>query len=176
MTDDRIAARAAARRALGVTGADSHEPRVALAAAVRSSSVGWYPLLAICALVIVDELFGFTLAVLGPEISRTLGITKGAFAAILAAKLLAVSIATLPMAALVQRRPWRATIAIVTAFIWTASSMLAVIVIGPWGLFLVVVIDGLSSGSVRVLHQPLLMDWYPSTARVRVQTVYSAAV
>lgn len=176
MTDDRIAARDAARRALGVTGADSHEPRVALAAAVRSSSVGWYPLLAICALVIVDELFGFTLAVLGPEISRTLGMTKGAFAAILSAKLLAVSIATLPMAALVQRRPWRATIAIVTAFIWTASSMLAVIVIGPWGLLLVVVIDGLSSGSVRVLHQPLLMDWYPSTARVRVQTAYSAAV
>ncbi len=176
MTDDRTATRDAARRAMGVTGADTHDPRVALATAVRTSPAGWYPLLAICALVIVDELFGFTLAVLGPEISRTLGMTKGAFAAILSAKLLAVSIATLPMAALVQRRPWRASIAIVTAFVWTAASMLAVIVIGPWGLLLVVVIDGLSSGSVRVLHQPLLMDLYPATARVRIQTAYSAAV
>ena len=175
-TDDRRATRDAARRAIGVTGADTHEPRVALATVVRNSSVGWYPLLAICALVVVDELFGFTLAVLGPEISRALGLTKGSFAAILSAKLLAVSIATLPMAALVQRRPWRASIAIVTAFIWTAASMLAVIVIGPWGLLVVVVIDGLSSGSVRVLHQPLLMDWYPATARVRIQTAYSAAV
>lgn len=175
-TGDRNATRDAARRAIGVTGADTHAPRVALATVVRNSSAGWYPLLAICALVVVDELFGFTLAVLGPEISRTLGLTKGSFAAILSAKLLAVSIATLPMAALVQRRPWRASIAIVTAFVWTAASMVAVIVIGPWGLLLVVVVDGLSSGSVRVLHQPLLMDWYPATARVRIQTAYSAAV
>ena len=175
-TGDRNATRDAARRAIGVTGADTHAPRVALATVVRNSSAGWYPLLAICALVVVDELFGFTLAVLGPEISRTLGLTKGSFAAILSAKLLAVSIATLPMAALVQRRPWRASIAIVTAFVWTAASMVAVIVIGPWGLLLVVVVDGLSSGSVRVLHQPLLMDWYPATARVRIQTAYSAAI
>jgi ABC-type branched-subunit amino acid transport system ATPase component/MFS family permease len=143
---------------------------------IRGSSAGWYPLLAICILVIVDELFGFTLTVLGPEITRAIGLSKGAFAALLSAKLLAVSVATLPMAALVQRRPWRASIAIATAFVWTAASMLAVIVIGPWGLLIVVVVDGLSSGSVRVLHQPLLMDWYPATARVRIQTAYSAAV
>ncbi len=175
-TDGRRELREAARRAVGVTGGDTGEPRIALATVIRDSKVGWYPLLAICALVVVDELFGFTLTILGPEISRALGLSKGSFAAILSAKLLAVSIATLPMAALVQRRPWRASIAIITAFVWTAASMLAVIVIGPWGLLVVVVIDGLSSGSVRVLHQPLLMDWYPATARVRIQTAYAAAI
>ncbi len=103
-------------------------------------------------------------------------MSASALAAVLSAKLLAISVATLPMAAVVQGRPWRASISIVTAFVWTAASVLAVFVIGPWGLLVVVVIDGLSSGSVRVLHQPLLMDWYPTRARVRIQTAYSAAV
>lgn len=170
------AARRAARRALGVTGQRTTEHRERLAEAVRSSGVGWYPLVAISALVVVDELFGFVLSVLGPEISRSLGMSKSALAAVLSAKLLAVSLATLPMAALVQRRPWRASISLVAAFAWTAATFLGIFVIGPWGLLVVVLIDGVSSGSVRVLHQPLLMDWYPNRARVRVQTAYAAAV
>lgn len=187
--DDRRARRAAARRALGVTGIDGDDSasvdgarggetdgRTSLPALVAASGVGWYPLFAIGALVVVDELFGFVLSVLGPEISRALGMSKGALAAVLSVKLLAVSVASLPMAALVQRRPWRAGISLVTAFVWTAATFLAVFVIGVWGLVLVAVIDGLSSGSVRVLHQPLLMDSYPNRARVRVQTAYAAAV
>ena len=55
--------------------------------------------MAIGSLVVVDELFGFVLSVLGPEISRALGMSKGALAGVLSAKLLAVSVATLPMAA-----------------------------------------------------------------------------
>lgn len=172
----RERARDAARRALGVTGEQTTASEEPLRVVVRSSGVGWYPLLAISALVVVDELFGFVLSVLGPEISRALGMSKSALASALSAKLLAVSLATLPMAAAVQQRPWRASISLITAFTWTAATFLGVFVIGPWGLLAVVVIDGLSSGSVRVLHQPLLMDWYPNQARVRVQTAYSAAV
>lgn len=168
--------RAAARQALGIDGSDRAAPAERLGTLVRSGGAGWYPLVAVCALVVSDELFGFVLSVLGPEISRALGISAAGLAAILSAKLLAVSLATLPMAAVVQRRPWRAAISIVTAFVWTAASLLAVVVVGPWGLLIVVILDGLSSGSVRVLHQPLLMDWYPSRARVRVQTSYAAAV
>ncbi|MCX6519768.1 MAG: MFS transporter [Actinobacteria bacterium] len=178
---DRGSARRAARQALGVgewdeSGDASQERPASLRSVVATSGVGFYPLLAIGSLVVVDELFGFVLSVLGPEISRALGMSKGALAGVLSAKLLAVSVATLPMAALVQRRPWRASISLATAFAWTAATFLAVLVIGPWGLLVVVVIDGLSSGSVRVLHQPLLMDWYPNRARVRVQTAYAAAV
>lgn len=177
--EDREAVRVAARHALsvgdaGASGAGAR--RESLREVMSSSGVGWYPLLAVGSLVVVDELFGFVLSVLGPEITRTLGMSKGAFAAVLSAKLLAISVATLPMAAIVQRRPWRASISLVTAYMWTLATLLAVFVVGPWGLLLVVVIDGLSSGSVRVLHQPLLMDWYPNRARVRVQTSYSAAV
>ncbi|MTA15549.1 MAG: MFS transporter, partial [Actinobacteria bacterium] len=177
--EDREAVRVAARHALSVGDADASGAgarRESLREVMSSSGVGWYPLLAVGSLVVVDELFGFVLSVLGPEITRTLGMSKGAFAAVLSAKLLAISVATLPMAAIVQRRPWRASISLVTAYMWTLATLLAVFVVGPWGLLLVVVIDGLSSGSVRVLHQPLLMDWYPNRARVRVQTSYSAAV
>lgn len=170
----RTARREAARRAMGIDATDTG--REGLARVIAGSGVGWYPLAAICALVVADELFGFVLSVLGPEISRALGMSKGALAAVLSAKLLAISIATLPMAAVVQHRPWRAKISIVTAFVWTAASLLAVVVVGPWGLLILVIIDGLSSGSARVLHQPLLMDWYPNRARVRVQTAYAAAV
>lgn len=175
MTPERQHRRDAARAAMGFGGGDDVSP-TSLRSAIRASGVGWYPLLAIGLLVVVDELFGFVLAVLGPEISRSLGLSKGAFAAILSVKLLAIAVATLPMAAAVQRRPWRAAISIVAAFVWTASSFLAVAVTGPWGLLLVVLVDGVSSGSVRVLHQPLLMDTYPNEARVRIQTLYTAAI
>ncbi len=175
---NRAEARLAARHALGIHfGDDTATPTTTqrLRDVMATSGVGWYPLLAIGGLVIVDELFGFVLSVLGPEIARSLGMSPASLAAVLSAKLLAVALATLPMAALVQRRPWRASISLITAFAWTAATFLAVTVVGVWGLLVVVIIDGVSSGSVRVLHQPLLMDSYPNSARVRVQTAYSAA-
>jgi ABC-type branched-subunit amino acid transport system ATPase component len=44
-----------------------------------------------------------------------------------------------------------------------------------WGLLLVLVLDGLTTGSVTALHQPLLLDSYPARTRVRVLSGYQAA-
>jgi ABC-type branched-subunit amino acid transport system ATPase component len=41
-----------------------------------------------------------------------------------------------------------------------------------WGLAIVSIADGLSTGSVAALHQPLLLDSYPSGVRVRVLSAY----
>jgi ABC-type branched-subunit amino acid transport system ATPase component/MFS family permease len=164
-------ARVRAREALGVTGESDAPP---LGRVVRAGP-GWYPLVAISALVLATELFGFAVVVLGPEIARSLGISAATLAALLSAKLLAVAVATLPMAALVQHRPRRAAICVVTAFVWTGVAALTAFVVGPWGLAIVLIVDGLATGSVRVLHQPLLMDSYPTGGRMRVLSAYQAA-
>jgi hypothetical protein len=41
-------------------------------------------------------------------------------------------------------------------------------------LAVVLLLDGLSSGTTQALHQPLLMDSYPPAARVRVFSLYRA--
>ncbi len=164
--------RAAARASLGMS---PDSPPTSLRAAMRAGVAGWYPLVALGLLVIVDELFGYAFTVLAPELGRALGITPTALSGIVSLKLLAVSLAALPMAAVVQRRPWRASVSIVTAFVWSAVILLAVVVAGPWGLVLVIVLDGASTGSVRALHTPLLLDSYPADARVRAMSAYAGA-
>ncbi len=165
--------RGRARETLGITEDNAAPP---LREVVRGSGVGWYPLLAIGLLVVVDEFFGFGLAVLGPEITNTLGISKAMLAAIISAKLLAVSIAMLPMAAYVQERPRRAALSIGAAFGWSAATVLAAFVVGPAGLLIVVLLDGATSGSVRAVHQPLLLDYYPPEARYRTMSWYTGAL
>lgn len=160
------------RDALGVTGSTDVPP---LRTVVRESGVGWYPLVAISALVLASEIFGFAVVVLGPEISRSLGISASALAGILSVKLLAVSVATLPLAAAVQSHPRRASLSVTAAFVWAALALVAVTVVGPWGLALVLVADGLATGTVRALHQPLLLDTYPVAGRMRVLASYQAA-
>src|SRR4051812_42081859 len=91
--------RAVAREALGVPGSDR---TVALRAGLKAAGVGWYPLVALSALVIVDQLQAYAFFVLGPEISSTLGISKGALAALSTLKILAITLATLPTAAFIQ--------------------------------------------------------------------------
>ncbi len=160
-----------AREALGVTGQTDPPPL----REVMGGNVRWYPLVAISMLVLATELAGFAVVVLGPDIARSLGISASALAALLSAKLFAVAVATLPMAALVQNGARRAVICVVTAFIWTGIAALTAFVVGPWGLAIVLVVDGLATGSVRVLHQPLLLDSYPTGARMRVLSAYQAA-
>src|SRR4029079_4258 len=41
-----------------------------------------------------------------------------------------------------------------------------------WGLLIVLMADGLSTGSVAALHVPLLLDSYPAEARVRILSGY----
>ncbi|HAP74750.1 MAG TPA: hypothetical protein DCR14_01545, partial [Acidimicrobiaceae bacterium] len=165
-------ARDRVRRALGVTGDDDVRP---LREVVRESGVGWYPLVAVGALVLASEVFGFAVVVLGPEISRSLGISASALAGILSAKLLAVSVATLPIAAFVQARPRRAVLSVAAAFIWALLALFTVFVIGPWGLAILLVVDGFATGTVRALHQPLLMDTYPVQGRMRILAAYQAS-
>jgi len=164
---DRL--RHAGRQALGVTGsADVGTLRDALAA----SDVSLYPALALGLLVAVDQLQSTALTILGPEITGALGIGRPAYALVLVVKTMVVMVAALPLAAVVQRTPRRAAVSIVTAFAWAILTAMTGFVISIWGLVVIAVAAGAATASVRSVHQPLLLDCYPTAARVRMMSFY----
>ena len=167
--------RARARAALGIAGSGgevaSAEP---LRALFSRTGAKWYPLTALGILVAIDEWQGVAFGILGPDIARTLGLSKGAIAALGALKALAIAIATLPMAAYVQNKPRRAAVAIVCAFGWATVTLFTGFVNGILFLLVVLMLDGVSTGSVSAVHLPLLADSYPPEARVRAFSVYKA--
>ncbi len=165
--------RATARSAMGITG--ERGPSEPLRKSIKSSNLSWYPLLALSVLVIIDQFQGYALFVLGPEISSSLGISRGALGGLAALKVLAISVATLPMAAFVQKKARRAVVSIVTAFAWSTTTIFTGFVINVWGMLTVMLADGASSGSVAAVHAPLLIDSYPPRVRVRALSFYRSA-
>jgi ABC-type branched-subunit amino acid transport system ATPase component/MFS family permease len=159
-----------ARRRLGLTSrAGSPLP---MRATLHANGVGFYPLVALGLLGVADQFHGYAFAVLTPEISRTLGIGKGAIAGVIALKTLALALAPLPTAALAQRRARRAVLCVLAGVTWSVFAIGTGFVTALSGLVLVLVADGVSTGSVLALHQPLLLDSYPPSARVRVLSGY----
>jgi MFS family permease len=170
---ERAALRDDARRTLGIEGDDSDSPPP-LRRVLKDNGVTLYPLTALGILSIVDSLQQTAIGVLAPEIADTLGIGAGAIAALVGLKALAATVSTLPTAAFVQRHARRAVIIIITALGWGIATLYTGFVTSTLGLALVLVLDGVTTGSVGALHQPLLMDQYPPAARVRVLSAYRA--
>src|SRR5207302_3441166 len=48
------------------------------------------------------------------------------------------------------------------------------LVTNGWSLAGIMVVDGATSGSVNAIHQPLLLDSYPTSLRARVISIYRA--
>ncbi len=161
-----------ARELLGVTGSEGPSPK--LRAVLKDNGVSSYPLVALGSLAIVDTFQNYAFIVLIPEISRTLGISLGVIALLLVVRTLAISVAPLPIAALVQRRPRRALIVLAGATLWAVTTLYTGFATGVAVLAVILVLDGLSSGTTQALHQPLLMDSYPPAARVRTFALYRA--
>jgi ABC-type branched-subunit amino acid transport system ATPase component/predicted MFS family arabinose efflux permease len=163
--------RAEAREKLGVAGtADTEKFRVL----VKRHGLSYYPVIALGLLYAADQLQGYAFVVLAPDISRALGISIGAIAVARALYSLAFSIAPLPMAWLAQYRSRRAMLCIVTGALWSVMTLYTGFVTSLLGLVLILVFDGLSTGSVTALHPPLIMDSYHPEVRVRALSVYSA--
>src|SRR3954447_7025679 len=159
-----------ARRTLGV-GGDTDSP--ALRRVLSEHGLTVYPLAALGVLGIIDLFQTYAFTVLTPEISRALGLSLAAIAGARTVQFLAVAVAPLPMAALAQRRARRALLCIITGLAWSVVTLYTGFVISLLTLLAVLVLDGLSSGSVLALHPPLLIDSYPPQARVRVLAAYS---
>jgi ABC-type branched-subunit amino acid transport system ATPase component/predicted MFS family arabinose efflux permease len=166
------ALRSTGRAAMGVTGEEVEE---SLANAVRRSRAGWYPLLALGLLAVIDTFQLNAYVTLGPDISQTLGISRTAVTLIVVLDQLAIVLAGLAVAGLVQRVPRRGLVASTTGMAWSVLTLLTGLVTSLWQLGLVMIADGASSGSVHAVHKPLLLDTYPAAARVRVLSAYQVA-
>jgi ABC-type branched-subunit amino acid transport system ATPase component/sugar phosphate permease len=165
----RDARRAAARSLLGVSGHTESEP---LRPVLRAHGLTVYPMVALGLLGIVDTFQGYAFSVLTPEISRALGLSLGAIAGARTLAFLATVLAPLPMAALAQSRGRRAVLCVATGLGWSLVTLTTGFVTSLLALIAVLVVDGLSTGSVSALHAPLLVDSYPPSARVRVLSGY----
>ena len=165
--------RTQSREALGVTGTTGDV--VPLRATLRKYGLSAYPLAALGVLSIVDTFHAYAFSVVVPEVSAAIGVSKGAIAAALAIKTLALAIAPLPIAALVEKRPRRALVAIVAAFAWSLVAISTGLVVSLWGLLFVLVLDGLTTGTTQALHVPILMDSYPPESRARATATYFGA-
>lgn len=141
---------------------------------VARSGVGWYPAVALGVLAAIDQLQGYAVLVLGPEIARSLGLPRATLAAILAVGAVVFTVVSLPIAALVQRRARRALVAVTTGLGWSLSTLGTGFVANGWGLGAAVVADGATSASVQVIHPPLLADSYPPAMRVRMLAFHRA--
>jgi ABC-type branched-subunit amino acid transport system ATPase component/sugar phosphate permease len=162
--------RSEARARLGVTGTDERPPP--LRDVVTSNGLSLYPLAALGLLAVVDTFQGYAFGVLAPDISATLGVGKGAIAAVIAVKTLAHALGPLPFAAVVHRRARRALLIVVTAFAWSVVAITTGLVTTMAGLVAVLIIDGLTTASVSALHAPFLLDSYPPAGRVRALSYY----
>jgi len=170
---NRLELRERGRRALGITG-DERPP--ALRPEIRRSGVGWYPLVALMALILIDQFQTSALTTLSPDIARSFGVSATVIAALYGLQALAMSFATLPMSAFVQARPRRAALAVITALTWSVATALTAFTGGILALAIVVVVVGAASGSVRSVHMPLLFDYYPASTRARIYSGYLVAL
>ncbi|HEV7679884.1 MAG TPA: MFS transporter [Candidatus Dormibacteraeota bacterium] len=157
------------REALGVSGdADTAPFRETL----RAHRLSVYPIVALGLLVIVDQFHDYAFYILAPDISRTLGFSKVYVGLLASFSALALTLAALPLAWAVEKRPRRALVAIVTGITWSVMTLLTGFAGGLLALTALLVVDGVSSGSVRAVHPPLLTDSYPPSVRVRVLSRY----
>jgi ABC-type branched-subunit amino acid transport system ATPase component/predicted MFS family arabinose efflux permease len=161
-----------ARNRLGVTGSDEKAPP--LLQVLRERQVSAYPLIALGVLSIVDTFQGYAFRVLAPDLSASLGISKGAVAGLLALSTLAGALGPLPVAALTAQKARRALIIIITGVLWSLVALSTGFVTATAGLALVLVLDGLTTASVSTLHTPVLLDTYPPEGRVRALSYYIA--
>lgn len=141
---------------------------------MRASGSRWYPLLALGGLVLVDRAQSFAVFVLGPEIAGGTGVTQSQLATLVALKTLAIALAALPFAGLVNGRPRRALIAIACGIVWAVATGGTGLATTFWILLFFFILDGISTGAVVAIHHPLLSDSYPPTLRMRVISAYEA--
>jgi ABC-type branched-subunit amino acid transport system ATPase component len=163
-------------RALAAVGVAGDEQAPALIAEVRRCGVGWYPLVALMSLILIDAFQTSALLTLAPDIARSFGVGAASIAALYGLQALAMSLATIPMSGFVQRKPRRAALAITTALTWSVATSATAFVAGMPALALLVIVVGAASGSVRAVHLPLLFDFYPPGTRARIYSLYLVAL
>lgn len=162
-----------ARAVLGVTGREGDT--APLLRTLREHGTGLSFLVAMTVLAVVDSFQTQVFGVLAPEIAASLGMDAGSLSGIVAAQGVAAGLAPFAVAALLRRYPHRVRLAVGTGFAWSLTTLFTGSVAGPLSLAALMLVNGATTGTVAVLHPPLLVDAYPPPARMRVMSLYSAS-
>lgn len=144
---------------------------VPLRAAVRSGGVGL--LLVLALLNVVDEFPRVALAVLGPDIQTTLGISDTVLAGLVSLGGVTLVLSTLPAAALGDRLR-RTRVIAAGAATWAGFTALIGAAPNPFVMGIAVAGNGLGQSTRLPNSQSLLADAYPIGARNRVFAIESA--
>ena len=169
----RDALRDEARARLGVTRESGKTE--GFRSVCRSYGLSYYPLVAISILGIVDTFQAYAFQVLAPDISRGLGIGIGSILGISALYQFSLLLSPLGAARAAQHSHRRAFLCVSTGLAWSFITLFTGFVTSLAGLLFILVFDGLTTGTVVALHQPLVVDSYPPAGRVRAVSFYNAA-
>ncbi|SEK59509.1 MFS transporter [Nonomuraea pusilla] len=169
----RPLAREEARAVLGVTGGAGDKPP--LLRTLREHGTGLSFMAGLTALAVVDTFQTQAFGVLAPEVADGLGVDLGTITAVVGAHGVAAGVTPFAVAALLRRHPHRVRLAVGTGFAWSVATLFTGMVTGPASLAALMVVNGATTGTVALLHPPLLMDAYPPSARMRIMSLYSAS-
>jgi ABC-type branched-subunit amino acid transport system ATPase component len=161
------------RRALGISG-DARVPGVR--AAVRACGTGWYTLVAICALVVVDGLQRVAYAHSASPVSQATGLRQAQFdtAVLIGAATLTCSAFATVWA--LGRFPDRGRFAVGGGFLAGLGLVGAAFATGAWGFNVALGAVGIGLGIAQAVQRPILMDAYPPNVRMRIFSVAAATL
>src|SRR4051794_37655558 len=134
---------------------------------------GWYPLLVLTSLTMVDELDRASFALLLPEIRDHFGMDNSGILTVVAVAAAGALLLTVPIAQMADRSN-RVRIALIGAVLFSMFSLGTGLVVAVWMLF--TVRSGVAVGQAVVFptHNSLLADYYPIASRPRVYAFHRA--
>jgi ABC-type branched-subunit amino acid transport system ATPase component/MFS family permease len=137
-----------------------------------ATGAGWHVLLALTLFVALDEIAGFVLSVVGPEVSRSLGVSQAVFATLVTQRQTFVGLAAVLFAWLIHRRARRSSLSIQQAISEALALIIGSLITWTGGFLPVLGPIGGAGGVIYAAHRPLIMDGYPPEARVRAMSVH----
>jgi ABC-type branched-subunit amino acid transport system ATPase component/predicted MFS family arabinose efflux permease len=144
---------------------------MSLAAAVRAG--GARTLVALGSSRLVDGFDVSALAILAPDIQRSLGASDAVMGAIGGAFGVLFLLGSIPVSTLADRYP-RKRIAMASTALWSLLVLATALVQSAFWLFVARLGTGISQSYALPVNAPLLMDTYPIPARTRVFAAYSS--
>ena len=139
-----------------------------------SAEAGWYPLVIITTLNVVDELDRAVLAVFGPNLKRYFGMDNATLGALVGLQVLAILVLAVPVGYWSSRMD-RARMLRWSAVIWSAFSFATSFAVRLPVFFVARIGTGIGKAAVEPVGRSLLTDYYPPTGWNRVLAVHSAA-
>jgi len=122
---------------------------------------------------LVDVFDNTALAVLAPDIQRSLGASDAVMGAIGGAFGILFLLGSIPISTLADRHPRKLIVAVSVA-VWGAIVLLTGLVQNAFWLFLARLGAGITQAHSLPVNAPLVMDTYPIPARSRVFAAYSS--